>query len=598
MPFRPQDVQPAQAYDLVVLGVGLLLELAEDRLVVLLVGGPFLLVHLEHEVAIVVPLARGHLLAGQVLGVAPQQDVDAAAGHVGGNRDRPYPARLGNDHGLLLVLLRVQDVMGDPPAVEVAGELLGLLDRHRADEHRLAGLAPLGDVLDHGVPLRVLDLVDEVLLVRPDHRLVRGDLHHVELVDLLELRELGLGRTGHAGELLVHLEVVLDGDRGQGLVLLFDPDVLLGLDGLVESLRIPPALQDPAGELVDDLHLAAGHDVVHVALVQLLGSERVLEVVHERRVDVLVQVLDAEGLLDLPDALLRDGHGAFGLIDLVVGLRLQARGEASERHVPLGRVGHHATDDQRGPGLVDQDRVHLVHDPVVMAALHHVLPAHGHVGPQVVEPELVVGPGRDVGSIGRSAFGRCHRSLDEPQGGAHRPVDRSHPLRVTLGQVVVHRDDVHPLPGQGVQVSGHGRHQGLAFARLHLGDVALVQDDGPHHLDVEVSLADRAPSGLADGGERLGEQVVQALTGLQAPPKLLGLRPELLVGELLELGLERVDDADELLEALELAALAELADLLQAQSRFLAWFGGSALDCNGGVGQALGRPQRVGVGLR
>ena len=552
------------------LGVGLLLELPKDGLVVLLVGGPLLLVHLEHQIAVVVPLAGGHLLAGQVFGIAAQEDVDAAAGHVGRDGDGPGPPGLSHDHRFLLVVLRVQDVMRDPPAVQVAGELLGLLDRHRADEDRLAGLAPLGDVLDHRVPLRVLDLVDEVLLVRPDHGLVRGDLHHVELVDLLELRQLRLGRPGHAGELLVHLEVVLDGDRGQGLVLFLDPDVLLGLDGLVETLRVAPALQDAAGELVDDLHLPAGHDVVHIALVQLLGPERVLEVVDEWRVDVLVQVLDAEGLLDLSNALLGDGHGPLGLIDLVVDLFPQAGGEPGERHVPLGRVGDHAADDQRGPGLVDQDRVHLVHDPVVVAALDHVLPAHGHVVPEVVEPELVVGPVRDVGPVGRPAFGRRHLGLDEAHRRSERPVDRSHPLRVALGQVVVDRNDMNSLSFQTVEVRGHGGHQGLSFTGLHLGDVALVQGDGPHDLDVEVPLADRPPGRLADGGERLGQHVVQALAGLQAAPELLGLCPELLVGELLDLGLERVDDADELLEALQPPAFTELTDLLQAQCRFLA----------------------------
>ena len=73
---------------------------------------------------------------------------------------------------------------------------------------------------------------------------------------------------------------------------------LLGLDRLVQTLAPAPALEDAAGELVDDLHLAVLHDVVDVALEQLLGPQRGLELVHEVLVDVLVEVVDAERLLD------------------------------------------------------------------------------------------------------------------------------------------------------------------------------------------------------------------------------------------------------------------------------------------------------------
>jgi hypothetical protein len=52
---------------------------------------------------------------------------------------------------------------------------------------------------------------------------VGRDLDDVELVDLGEFVGFGRRRAGHAGELLVEAEVVLEGDRGERLV--------LGLDG-------------------------------------------------------------------------------------------------------------------------------------------------------------------------------------------------------------------------------------------------------------------------------------------------------------------------------------------------------------------------------
>ena len=148
-------------------------------------------------------------------------------------------------------------VVRDAALREQAGELLGLLDGDRADQHRLALLVALGDVVDDGGELLVLRLEDEVVLVaRATIGTLVGIGTDVELVDLGELVRLGRRRAGHAGELLVEAEVVLDRDRRDGHVLRLDLHALLRLDRLVQALAPAPALHDAAGELVDDLDLA------------------------------------------------------------------------------------------------------------------------------------------------------------------------------------------------------------------------------------------------------------------------------------------------------------------------------------------------------
>jgi len=69
-----------------------------------------------------------------------------------------------DDLALPLVLLRVQDVVRDAPPLQQLREVLGLLDRDRADEDRLALLVPLDDVVDDSVELRLLRLEDEVVV--------------------------------------------------------------------------------------------------------------------------------------------------------------------------------------------------------------------------------------------------------------------------------------------------------------------------------------------------------------------------------------------------------------------------------------------------
>ena len=96
-------------------------------------------------------------------------------------------------------------------------------------------------------------------------------------------------------ELVVHPEVVLQRDRREGLVLLLDAHALLGLDGLVQALRPAAALEDAAGELVDDPHLVVDHGVVDVALVQRLGLQRLEQVVDHVAVLGPVQVVDRRG---------------------------------------------------------------------------------------------------------------------------------------------------------------------------------------------------------------------------------------------------------------------------------------------------------------
>ena len=143
-------------------------------------------------------LVGERLLARHELGVAAEQDVGAAAGHVGGDRDGRLAARLGDDLGFLRVILGVQDDVLDAAQLQQLRQPLGLLDRDGADEHRPALLLLLDDVGDDRFVLFLLGAVDRVgLFDAPQHAVGRDD-HDVELVDLVELFGLGVGRAGHA----------------------------------------------------------------------------------------------------------------------------------------------------------------------------------------------------------------------------------------------------------------------------------------------------------------------------------------------------------------------------------------------------------------
>src|SRR5712692_11080349 len=112
--------------------------------------------------------------------------------------------------------------------------------------------------------------------------------------------------------------------------------------------------------------------------------------------------------------------------------------------------------------------------------------------------------------------------VDECAGGAdvnahahaQQVVDRTHPARVTAGEVVVDRDKVDALSRERVQVQGQAGDQRFALTGLHLSDLALVEDDASYELDVEVPEADRSAACLAAERERLDQQLVEVMAVL------------------------------------------------------------------------------------
>ena len=343
---------------------------------------------------------------------------------------------------------------------------------------RVPAVDPL-DLVGHRDPLLPLCPVDHVGMVDPLEAPVGRDRDHIELVDLPELVGLGHGRAGHAAELFVELEEVLERDGGEGLRLLLDPHSFLGLDRLMETVGPLPARHQSAGEFVDDHHLPLLDDVVDVSLVEMMSLERIVDQVRPFHVADGVEALHPSELLGRPHALLRQGDGVLLFLDLKMLLRLELPGDLIGSGVFRDVVVGRTRDDQRGAGLVDQDVVHLVDDREVERPLGllHVLgkpvvvpSSHPHIVTEVVETELVVGAVGDVAGVGLLAGSRIHPRLDRAHREAEAEVERSHPLHVAAGQVVIDRDDMHPLALEGIEVGRERGDESLALARDHLGD--------------------------------------------------------------------------------------------------------------------------------
>ena len=491
---------------------------------------------------------------GHILRVASQHNIRTTACHVGGDGDGTELTGLGDNLGFQLVELGVEHVVRDAHLLEHFAQELALFNGHGTHQHRLPLFVAGLHLLHNGPVLAGLGLIHRIRPVLPLHRAVGGNLHHVQPVDGLKFLGLRQSRTGHAGELVVKPEEILEGDGGQGLALPGDGHPLLGLDGLVQTLVVPAAVHETSGELVHNDDLTVLHHIVNVLLHETPGLHGLVDVVGEGSILGICQILHPEELLRLGNAGGGEGHGAgllvhkvvavvvvldFLLIGLGKDLLPQTCHKGIRHLVELGGILPLAGDNQGGTGFINQDGVHLVHDGKGVAPLHQLLLVNGHVVPQVVKAQLVVGAVGDVGGIGLPPLGGGHARDNQAHGQTHILIDLAHPLGVTGGQVIVYRHHVDAPPGEGIEVAGQDGNQGLAFAGFHLGDSALMEDDAAHELH-RIGAHPQHPAGcLGNGGKGLGKQGVQGLTLGQPLLELPGLVLQRLLGQSLILSPER-----------------------------------------------------------
>ena len=536
MPLGAQDVKAAGLTHLFRLGGDLLFVLGQQLLEAPAGGQDLLILRfavggcLVQQVLLHALAAQGVL--GQILGVAAQHDIGAAARHVGGNGDRPGLTGLCDDLRLLFVVLGVQHLVGNAAGLQHLAEHFGFFDGGGTHQNGLLPAVAFRDDIQNGgifAPLRLIHGVGQILT---DQRFVGGQLHHIQSVDIPELLLLGHGGTGHACQLAVHPEVVLEGNGGQGAVFPCDGDMFLGLDGLVQAVGIAPADHQAAGELIDDDDFAVLNHIVDIPLHDAAGGNGLVDVMRQRQIFGVVQTINTEVLLRFAGTLRRNGGGTglfihdvirLNILLVVLGVHLldpqrgEGGGKAVGLFVQVGGFFPGAADDQGGPGLIDKDGVHLIHDGVVPAALDAISLIDHHVIPQVVKAEFVVGAVGNIGVVGGALFLGAHAADHQPYAQAHPAVQVAHPLAVAAGQVFVDGDDVHALAAQRVKVGGQGGHQRFAFAGLHFRNAALVQNDAAHDLYGEVTHPQHPVGGLPAGGKGLRQDVLQRFALCQQP---------------------------------------------------------------------------------
>ena len=150
--------------------------------------------------------------------------------------------------------------------------------------------------------------------------------------------------------------------------------------------------------------------------------------------------------------------------------------------------GNRPRDDQGSSGVVNQDGVHLIDHRKVVLALYQVIGLSGHVVPEVIEAKFIIGTVNNIATIGffpRRGVGLV--LVDAVHREAVKFKYRGVPFGVTLGQVVIDRNQVYPSPRQGIEEGGKGRHEGFSFSCTHFRDLSFVENHATDQLHIVVN---------------------------------------------------------------------------------------------------------------
>ena len=182
-------------------------------------------------------------------------------------------------------------------------------------------MVALDNLLNDRLKLCLFGFVHHIGMVLANHRFVGRYLDDIELINLLELRAFGHGRTGHTREFFVKAEVVLEGDGREGFALMLNIDILFCFNRLMQTLVVAAPEHDAPGELIDNQHLAVPHDIVDVTVHDTVGFDRLVDVVLDGHVVGVHEVFKVKVFFGLFHPTLSKRRGAGFFVDDVIALR-------------------------------------------------------------------------------------------------------------------------------------------------------------------------------------------------------------------------------------------------------------------------------------
>ena len=268
---------------------------------------------------------------------------------------------------------------------------------------------------------------------------------------------------------------------------------------------------------------------------QSMGAQRQIDTVLNLQIFRISKILQMEETLHLLHAFFCQVHCLFFFIcdiitcliavffhddihlrQLFFGSFFQLTHQIVTRFINFRGLAAGTRYDKRRPRLVDQYRIHLIHDGIVELPLYQLFLVNHHIITEIIKSQFVI---RRIGNITVVCLAPCiviHTVEDHPDTQAKKFMDLSHPLRITLRQIVINRHDMDAFPLQCIQIRRKCGDQRLTFTSTHLRDTPLMQDHAADELHSEMAQTDRSFGRLPDNGICLRQYIIQCLPFLQS----------------------------------------------------------------------------------
>ena len=192
-------------------------------------------------------------------------DVGTTTSHVGGDGDSTKEAfffvfvavfigdynlswcaltRECHDVGFLLVEFSVEHLVWNAAKIEQTAEQFGDFHRTCTNKHGTSSIAHLFYFFDDCIIFFTLCLVDTVVHIVALNGTVSWNFYNVEFIDVPEFACFRDGSTRHTSQLVVHAEVVLEGDGSECLSSGLHTHVFLRFNGLVQTIAPTTTFHD------------------------------------------------------------------------------------------------------------------------------------------------------------------------------------------------------------------------------------------------------------------------------------------------------------------------------------------------------------------
>ena len=264
---------------------------------------------------------------GQKFGIAAEQNIGTATGHVRGNRDSTFATSLSNNLGFTLVIFGIQNIMFNAKTRDSLAENFAFFDADSTDQNRLTGIVACLNLLRNGLNLFFFIKVNDVLIILTDNLSRRRDADNIEFINFLEFLGFGIRCTRHTRKFLIHAEIILEGNRGQSLAFGLNFHALFGLNRLMQTIRPAAAMHHTPRKVINNDNFAVLNDIVLIEFIKRMSLQSLVHVMQIFDIFRVINIIDFQMTFEFLNTRFIQGHALILLVNGIIFIALEERHE-------------------------------------------------------------------------------------------------------------------------------------------------------------------------------------------------------------------------------------------------------------------------------